>query len=131
MSINSYFHSRKSKNSTAVKQDGDNSFGAQAPQPIYDNLKKPTTTVQKKPCKSSILYYMTPTIKTCSEEPIKDKDELPCQIRKKIPITNIWDDILNEFDTEEFLYPAATCEQLNLQTKVKKKFIQHKVLLSN
>jgi hypothetical protein len=114
MSINSYFHSRKSRNTNVPKQVGAaNTFAAQAPQPIYENLTKPTIIQKPKQtyCKNSILYYMSPTNKSSAMKIVKETaketvidvttiDELPCRIRKKIPILTIWKDILEEFDPE-------------------------------
>lgn len=136
MSINSFFHSRKSRSTIAAKQEECNTFAAQAPQPIYDQLKKPTVVEEPKTyCKNSILYYMKPmkkeTTTPVQEEPVqedKNVDELPCRIRKKVPITFIWNDILDEFESDS-LYPATVHVETKTQVKKKKKKDNNRTLL--
>lgn len=112
MSINSFFNTRKSRNKNSIetnqfKQDVNvvSNFAAQAPQPIYEQLIKPTTvatTTNAEPlCKKSILYYLSP-IKKNAEKDIGSVEEtsLPCRIRTSIPVSLLWKDILEDFDPD-------------------------------
>ncbi|KAI9250857.1 hypothetical protein EDC94DRAFT_622619 [Helicostylum pulchrum] len=111
MSINSFFNTRKSRNKNSIetnqfKQDvgAVSHFAAQAPQPVYEQLAKPTpaTTNEEPLCKKSILYYLSP-IKKNAEKEIGSVDEeisLPCRIRTNIPVSLLWKDILEDFDPD-------------------------------
>ncbi|KAG2213381.1 hypothetical protein INT47_009054 [Mucor saturninus] len=126
MSLNSFFHSRKSRSAVAVKQDEGSTFAAQAPQPIYDQFKKPAVVEEPTYCKNSILYYLKP-MKKATPAPVKEEqdiDALPCRIRKKTPITSIWDEILDELESDS-LYPAIIYVETKFESaqpcRIKKK----------
>lgn len=113
MSINSFFNTRKSKNKNSIetnqfKQDVGvvSNFAAQAPQPIYEQLIKPTTvatTTNAEPlCKKSILYYLSPIKKNAEKDigSVEEEASLPCRIRTSIPVSLLWKDILEDFDPD-------------------------------
>jgi hypothetical protein len=115
--LNSFFRARKSRNTSinkektlkCVEDETKQQFAAQIPQPIYEVLPKPQTTmktgsrnnVKKKNSqdknKNSILYYLSPfkNITHTTEEaaPL-------CQIRHNIPANYVWNLILEEFDPQ-------------------------------
>lgn len=114
--INSYFNTRKSRSKqteNVPKKENTilSHFAAQAPQPIYNDIKKQPlatmTTKQKtnQGNKSSILYYLSPSSRSATKEICSKQAEIvetiiPCQIRSVIPVSSIWNHILEEFDPE-------------------------------
>ncbi|CEP14338.1 hypothetical protein [Parasitella parasitica] len=134
--LNSYFRARKSKNSsinkektlTSTEDENKQKFAVQAPQPVYPLLPKQTaisTTVKKttgnkkqsqKKNQNSILNYLSSV-----EKPTDTKEEtLPtCQIRHNIPVTHVWNLILEEFDPNQIdgsPSPSPTIEKAELCT---------------
>ena len=138
--LNSFFRARKSRNTSinkektlkCVEDETKQQFAAQIPQPIYEVLPKPQTTmktgsrnnVKKKNSqdknKNSILYYLSPVkdITHTTEEaaPL-------CQIRHNIPANYVWNLILEEFDPqsqsnqfEGSPCPSPTIEKADLHT---------------
>ncbi|KAI8647172.1 hypothetical protein BD408DRAFT_479303 [Parasitella parasitica] len=133
--LNSYFRARKSNNTSVSKEktlafiegDSKQKFAAQAPQPIYQTLPKQkaisttvkrTVAVSKKhshdKSRNSILNYLSPAKKTTDS----NEETLPiCQIRRNIPVTHVWDLILEEFDPNQFdgsPSPSPTIEKAEL-----------------
>ncbi|KAI8064794.1 uncharacterized protein B0P05DRAFT_589994 [Gilbertella persicaria] len=84
--IDAYFSKRKSRANTHLESNGGRVV--QAPEPVYDLVKKPSDTTQKTVKKNSILYYLSKQ----AEQPVL------CQIRSNIPLTDIWHTVLEEFD---------------------------------
>jgi hypothetical protein len=103
--INSYFNTRKSRthktdtavNATKNENNTVKHFAAQAPQPIYEQVKKPTIKKQTQK-KNSILYYLSPKARETNAETEIVETTSICQIRSIIPVLSIWNDILEEFD---------------------------------
>lgn len=138
--LNSFFKARKSRNTstnkekalTCVEGESKQQFAAQIPQPIYEVLPKPQTTmktgtrnnVKKKHSqdknKNSILHYLSPVKKITHTT----EETTPlCQIRRNIPATHVWNLILEEFDPqsqsnqfEGSPCPSPTIEKANFHT---------------
>jgi hypothetical protein len=144
--LNSYFNTRKSRsipqnektlNSTLTSKP----FAIQAPQPIYESLpkntkpKKKLTVFQQKlqqdAQRNSILYYLSPpkkveqSVKVVEEEEEEDVHTL-CKIRVNIPVSHVWNTILEEFDPtsqinqfEDLVYDDKCKEVLDTECDAK------------
>ncbi|KAI7903294.1 uncharacterized protein BX663DRAFT_486022 [Cokeromyces recurvatus] len=112
-SLRSFFNSRRAqrnfnnKTERITLSDNTKHVAVQAPQPVYDSLPKSANTttiiVKKKSMESkqnSILNYLSFKKNTNVVDKNESEDIQICKIRKSIPMTNIWNIIMEEFDSQ-------------------------------